>query len=150
VDAPSAADTVRAEDPVSAGFPVAPADRASSANSSSRLSTTPAAKTSKAVALMPIATYTSNRLLVATPAMSTPIATTTSAALNRITLHLLVCPGAPPEVSRRVAGLPAVVNRRAAPDREATRVLHNRLRAGELAWTLLAAVAERGLPKAGR
>jgi hypothetical protein len=38
-----------------------------------------------ASALMPIATYTSNSLLVATPPIRTPMATTTSAALNRIT-----------------------------------------------------------------
>jgi hypothetical protein len=49
---------------------------------------------------MPIATYTSGRLLAATPPMRTPMATTTSAALNRITFLLLV-PGAPEVVGTR-------------------------------------------------
>ena len=102
------------------------AGRTSSRNSSSRLRATPAASTSSATALMPIATYTKRRRPVATPAIRTPIATTTSAALNRITLLLLV-PGR--ARNRRKQELATVVDTSAIADAEAASVLDHVLRA---------------------
>ena len=76
---------------------------------------------------MPIATYTSSRLLVAIPPLRTPIATTTSAALNRITFLLLV-PGR--ARNRRNQELTAVVHGSAIANAEtAASVLDHGLRA---------------------
>jgi len=52
---------------------------------SPRFSATPIARAISDTALTAIAMYTSDSLLVATPPISTPMATTTSPALNRIT-----------------------------------------------------------------
>jgi hypothetical protein len=52
------------------------------------------ARARRAAPLTPIATYTSVSLLVTTPATSSPIATATRNALNRITGVLSPIPGA--------------------------------------------------------
>src|SRR5262249_54409422 len=74
-----------------------------SPKSSSRLSTTPLARATRATALTAIATQASSSLLVAMPPISTRMAPATNAARNRITCHLLVSGCAGEQPSARLA-----------------------------------------------
>src|SRR6516162_3460281 len=120
---------------------VAGADVRCSPNSSSRLSTTPMASATSAAALRPIATYTSKSLLVATPPISTPMATATSPALNRITFDLLV--------SGR-AGSPAygIISDRRGGNRPRAREPRTGLWWGRDRWPRYGWTAVRGQPGA--